>query len=72
MKIVFAVGLLLVVLGIASLFVSIPRKETHGIKAGDFSISVQTRNDEKVSPAVSAVIIGAGVLMIIVGSRGRK
>ena len=72
MKIVFAIGLLLVILGIVSLFVPIPHKETHGFKAGDFSIAVQTQNDEKVSPVVSAVVIGAGVIMIIAGSRGRR
>ena len=72
MKIVFGIGLLLVILGIASLFVAIPHKETHGIKAGDFSIGVETQNNEKVSPVVSALIIGAGVVMIIAGSRGRK
>ena len=72
MKIVFAIGLLLVILGIVSLFVPIPHKETHGFKAGDFIIAVQTQNDEKVSPVVSAVVIGAGVIMIIAGSRGRR
>jgi hypothetical protein len=71
-KIVFAIGLLLVILGIVSLFVPIPHKETHGFKAGGFSIAVQMRNDEKVSPGVSAALIGAGVVMIIFGSRGRK
>ena len=41
MKIVLFAGLLLVVLGIVSLFVPIPHTETHGIKAGDMSIGVQ-------------------------------
>jgi hypothetical protein len=71
-KIVFVIGLLLVALGIVSLFVPLPHKETHGFKAGDFSISVQTHDEEKVSPVVSAVLIAGGVGMIILGSRSRR
>jgi hypothetical protein len=42
MKILLFAGLLVVVLGIASLIVPIPQTETHGIKAGDVNIGVQT------------------------------
>ncbi len=69
MKIIFAIGLIVLILGIVSLFVPIPRKETHGFKAGDVNIAVQTRNDEKVSPIVSAVLIAGGIGMMIAGSR---
>lgn len=72
MKIIFGIGLLIVILGVVSLFVPIPRRETHGIKAGDINIAVQTRNDEKVSPIVSAVLIAGGIGMMIAGSRSRK
>jgi hypothetical protein len=50
MKILLLAGLVLVVLGIASLIVPIPRSETHGIKAGDVNIGVQTTHSERVSP----------------------
>jgi hypothetical protein len=46
MKIPLDAGLLLVVLGIASLVVPIPRGETHSIKAGDINIGVQTTHSE--------------------------
>jgi hypothetical protein len=36
-------GLLLVLLGIASLVLPIPLRETHGIKAGDINIGVQNQ-----------------------------
>jgi hypothetical protein len=41
MKTLLLAGLVLVVLGIASLIVPTPRSETHGIKAGDVNIGVQ-------------------------------
>ncbi len=69
MKIIFAVGLIILILGVVSLFVPIPRRETHGFKAGDINIAVQTRNDEKVSPIISAVLIVAGAGLMITGSR---
>jgi hypothetical protein len=69
MKIIFAVGLIILILGVVSLFVPIPRRETHGFKAGDINIAVQTRNDEKVSPIISAVLIVAGAGLMIAGSR---
>jgi hypothetical protein len=63
MRPLLIVGLLLLVLGIASLIVPIPRKERHGIDAGPVSIGVTTTTREKVHPAVSAVLIGAGALL---------
>ena len=59
------IGLVVIVLGIVSLFVPIPHNERHGIRAGDVSIGFETRTDEKVSPAVSAVLIAGGAGMII-------
>jgi len=53
MRILLYVGLLLAVLGIASLVVPIPRTETQGIKAGNISIGVQTSHSERVSPIIS-------------------
>jgi hypothetical protein len=69
MKIMLVVGLLVVVLGIASLVVPIPRTETHGIKAGGVNIGVQTSDSERVSPIVSAVLIAGGIALAIAGAR---
>ena len=69
MKILLFAGLLVVVLGIASLVVPIPRTETHGIKAGDMNIGVQTSSSERVSPIVSAVLIAGGIALAIAGAR---
>jgi hypothetical protein len=67
---VFA-GLLLIVLGFASLVVPIPHSETEGIKIGDTNIGVQTSHNERVSPVVSAVLIAGGVALAIAGARTR-
>jgi len=69
MKILLFAGLLVVALGIASLIVPIPRTETHGIKAGDMNIGVQTSHSERVSPIVSAVLIAGGIALTIAGTR---
>ena len=71
MKMLFVVGLVVLVLGIASFFVPFPQRENHGIKVGDASIGVQTRHDEKLSPAISAVLILGGAGMMIAG-KGRN
>jgi hypothetical protein len=72
MKIMLLAGLVLAVLGIASLIVPIPRSETHGIKAGDVNIGVQTTSSERVSPIVSAVLIAGGIALAIAGARAGK
>jgi hypothetical protein len=69
MKTLLFAGLLVVVLGIASLIVPIPQTETHGIKAGDVNIGVQTSHSERVSPIVSAVLIAGGIALAIAGAR---
>jgi hypothetical protein len=71
MKALFAVGLVLVVLGIASLFVPIPQKDRAGVQIGGVSLGVETSHKEKVSPIVSAVLVLAGAGMMIAGQRKR-
>jgi len=69
MKPLFAIGLVILILGIASLFVPIPQKERAGLKVGGVSLGVETTHKETVSPIVSGVLILAGAAMIIVGKR---
>jgi hypothetical protein len=72
MKTFLYVGLILIVLGIASLVVPIPSSEKQGIKIGDTNIGVQTNHSEKVSPIVSAVLIAGGIALSIAGSRSKS
>ncbi len=69
MKALFAVGLVILILGLASLFVPIPQKDSAGIEVGGVSLGVETSHKEKVSPVVSAVMILAGAGMMIAGGR---
>ena len=70
MKALFAVGLAIIILGILSFFIAIPHSENHGIKAGDVSVGVQTHSSQKVSPAISAVLLVAGAGLMIAGRKG--
>ncbi len=71
MKMLLFAGLLLVVLGIASLVVPIPHTETDGIKVGNTNFGVQTSHSERVSPIISVVLIAGGIALSIAGSRSR-
>ncbi len=69
MKPVFWVGLIVLVLGIASLFVALPHQENHGIKVGDASIGVTTRHDEKAPTWLSATLVVGGIALMGIGGR---
>ena len=69
MKALFWIGLLVLILGLVSLVVPIPRNEREGFQAGGISIGVETRHSERVSPIVGGVMILAGAGMMIAGKR---
>jgi hypothetical protein len=71
MKVLFWIGLVVLVLGIVSLVVPIPRTERDSVKAGGFSIGVETRHDEKLSPVMSALMILGGAGMMIAAKARR-
>jgi uncharacterized membrane protein YjfL (UPF0719 family) len=71
MKGLFLIGLVVLILGIASFFVPIPHSETQGIKAGDVNIGVQTQHSEKLSPIIGVVLVVAGAGMMIAGRGGK-
>lgn len=69
MKVALIIGLVLLVLGIASLLVPIPSNEQSGVSVGGVSIGIETSHDEKVSPIVSAAMILGGVGLMIAGKK---
>jgi hypothetical protein len=72
MKILLYVGLLLIVLGVASLVVPIPHTQTEGIKLGSANLGVQTSHSERVSPIVSIVLIAGGIALGMAGASARN
>ena len=62
-------GAVLLLLGIALLFVPISRRERHGFDAGPVSVGVTTTRREVVHPAISGGMIAAGVLLMFAGRR---
>ena len=71
MKALFWLGLVILILGIASLFVAIPQRERHGIEAGGASIGVELKHDEKLPPWASGLMIAGGVALMIAGGKRR-
>jgi hypothetical protein len=65
MKSIFWIGLAVLIMGIASLLIPIPRSEKEGFRAGGVSVGIETHHEEKVSPIVSAVMILVGAGMMI-------
>jgi hypothetical protein len=61
MKVLFWIGLLVLILGIVSLVVPIPHNEREGVAIGGVSLGVETQHQEKVSPIASAAMILAGL-----------
>jgi hypothetical protein len=71
MKMLFGVGLVVLILGIVSFFVPFPQQENHGIKVGDAKLGVQTTHNEHISPIISVVLVLGGAGMMIAG-KGSK
>jgi hypothetical protein len=69
MKALFWIGLTVLILGLVSLAVPIPRTERDGFKAGGISIGIETQHSERLSPIVGGVMILAGAGMMIAGKR---
>ena len=69
MKALFWIGMVVLILGLVSLVVPIPRSQRDGFMAGGVSFGVETRHEEKVSPFVSAVMILGGVGTMVAGKR---
>ncbi len=71
MKILVAVGAIILVLGILCFFVPVPHTEHHGLDAGDIHVGVNTHHDEMLPPyvGVGLLVVGAG-LMIASRKRG--
>lgn len=66
MKILPALGVLLLILGALSFVIPISHKENHGISIGDAKLGVQTEKTEKLPPAVGVILMGGGLLSLVI------
>jgi hypothetical protein len=67
MKARFWVGVAVVVLGLASMFVSVPRSERRQIAAGDVSIGVELQHRQHIPRVVSVALIVLGGALVLTG-----
>jgi hypothetical protein len=67
MKTIPLIGAVLLLLGVLSFVVPIPHKETHSLKIGDAKLGVQTEESERLPIAASITLVGAGLLVLVVG-----
>jgi hypothetical protein len=65
MKTLMLAGVVVLVLGIVSFFVPVPRSEHHGVSFGDTHVGITTHDEERVPPVVSValVVVGAGLMI---------
>ncbi len=63
------IGLLLIAVGIASLFVPVPQQRESGFSVGPVDVDLSREVNEPINPAISAVIIALGVVGVIAGLR---
>jgi ABC-type enterochelin transport system permease subunit len=68
MRALLVVGILLIVLGVVSLFVGLPQRHSSGVKIGGAEIGVQTKTSERIPlPASIAIILGGVALAALSG-----
>jgi len=72
MKPLLWIGLILVVLGIASFFVPIPQREKQTVSAGGMSVGVETTHSETLPVAASLAMVIGGSIMAAAGGLLRK
>ena len=69
MKILFAIGLIVLVLGALSFFIPIPHTEHHGLDAGDVHLGVDTKSSDLLPPAASVALVVVGAGLMVAGGR---
>jgi hypothetical protein len=69
MRLLYVIGLFVLVLGIFSFVVPVPTTHSRSAKIGDTTIGVTTHRSEKLSPAIGGALCVAGVVLLIAGSR---
>jgi len=71
MKGLVYVGLVVLILGVASLVVPFPHTKRAGIEIGGVNLGVQTQHEEKLAPGASVALILGGIGLMIAGNVGK-
>ena len=71
MKPLVWLGIVLLIVGLASFFVSLPEKHEEGIRVGDAKIGVSATEHHKLPMWVGGVLVVGGIVMMVAGGRGR-
>jgi hypothetical protein len=71
MKRVFWVGVVFLVLGIASLFIPIPHRKQQEIRVGGASMGIETSHSQRLPLLAGVIMIAGGLTMVVVGGRTR-
>ena len=66
------IGIVVLLLGIASFFVAVPQKHHEGIQIGGASIGLETNTSQKLPVYVSCILLVGGIAMVIAGAQGGR
>lgn len=72
MKPLLWIGVIVFVLGIASFFVPLPKRERQTMSAGGMSVGVEITHSQTLPPAASLVMMVGGAMMAVAGGVLRK
>ncbi|MGZ4819408.1 MAG: hypothetical protein ACXVZJ_12325 [Terriglobales bacterium] len=72
MRGLLVIGVILVILGVVSLFVGLPHQHSSGVKIGGAQIGVQTQTSERIPLPASIAIIAGGVVLAVIGGRSSR
>jgi hypothetical protein len=67
MRILFWAGLVVLVLGILSFFVAVPKHDRHGVSVGGASVGIDLKHNERLPPWAGGIMIAGGIFMMISG-----
>lgn len=72
MRALLILGVIVLIVGVCSFFVGVPRTESNGVKIGGATVGVETRHTERLPQAASIALVVGGIVLMAIGGRGSK